>query len=156
MSEEAEEARENVASVPSFGRLSAIISVFGINKAIWRAVDEHFATEEHGKLISLQKIVEEWGLKPRPWEVLEMRSGFTSKHSYEEIGEQIGGVGRARVQQILQKSLRRLEECLYLVTPLLTLLDAQTSELWPSSDISPSINSAVFVLPPIAPPPADT
>lgn len=143
MSEKLEEATGNTALMPSLGRLSAIIFVFGINKAIWRDVDEYFAAEGQGKLISLSRIVGDWGLKQRWWEVLELRSGFANKHTYDEISGSIGGIGRERVRQILVKSLRRLEDRLYRDIPLLTLLEAQTYELW-SSDVS-SINSAVFV-----------
>lgn len=127
-----------------FSRLSAIISVFGINSAIWQAVDDYLVAENPEQPINLGVLISEWGVKERQWEVLEMRSGFVKYHTYDEIGES-WGVGRARAQQVGQKALVRLEKGLYQMLPLFVDLEAIVDDLWPVRERNKSVNSAVFV-----------
>jgi DNA-directed RNA polymerase delta subunit len=139
----AETKEQNIAQ-SEFPNLAAIIYVFGINKSLWGIIGKMLTDEGTGILLSLAEIVNDWELKPRHWEFLELRSGFTKKHSYDEIAQSVGGIGRARVQQVLKKTLKRLEEGLYRVVPFLTLLEVHFSSLWPSADTCTSINSAIY------------
>jgi hypothetical protein len=73
-------------------------------------------------LMSLDRTLQRFVINDRYWNVLAMRYGFESRLTYKEIGDRIGGVTRARSQQIVA-------ECIYAVhrgfdqflTPLLQI-----------------------------------
>lgn len=133
-------------SAEGLRRLEAIIYVFGINKEIWRHVDEFFVLREpHGSQgSSLSSIISGFGLKDRDWDVLEKRNGFDKRQSLDEVALALD-VTRERVRQIEYNALTKADKRLGgAVSPLLHL-DKQIHNDWFVLEKATAINEAIFL-----------
>ncbi len=129
-----------------FRRLEAIIYLFGINKEIWRHVDEFFVLQgpHQAQNLSLPSITSRLDLNDRVWEILEKRHGFSKRHSLDEVATDLG-VTRERVRQIEYRALAKVEKRIVGVIRPLLQLDEQIFSEWSSLEKANTINEAIFL-----------
>lgn len=130
----------------AFRRLEAIIYLFGINKEIWRHVDEFFILQgpHQAQNLSLSSITSRLDLNDRVWEVLEKRHGFSKRHSLDEVATDLD-VTRERVRQIEYRALAKVEKRIVGVIRPLLQLDEQIFSEWSSLEKANTINEAIFL-----------
>lgn len=135
---------DNFCSATSdFWRLRALIYVFGINKQLWPFLDEERHSLSQHNPLKLRTLLVALGVAERKWHVLEERFGFDKRRSYDEIALNMGGLTRARAQQLVNIATHRIEIKMQDVLPFFYLLESQARSLWPFVE-EEDINAIVY------------
>ena len=136
--------------IVDLSRLSALIYVFGINKDIWKALNDELDLEsrETNNPKHLDSIVENFRIKEGVWNILDERHGFQTRKTFGTIGGGLGVTG-ARIQQLEKQMLKKIRRSLSSAIILLSLLDAEVKDVWPTLQEAKSANEVVLALHPL-------
>lgn len=141
------EETDSLKPVADLSRLSALIYVFGINKDIWRMAEQYFdfQPEKQSPIIQVGAILDRLSLRQNGWEVLAHRFGFEQRPTLEAVAEHLG-VTRARVQQIEQRTFKKLHSGMSNVVETLQPLEDEVILSWRKVKQSGSAGEAIAVL----------
>jgi len=130
--------------------LSALIYVFGINKHIWQAFNDEMDLEscETNNPKQLDSILEKFRIKEGAWNILDERHGFQMRKTFGIIGAGLGVTG-ARIQQLEKQMLEKIRRSLSSAIILLSQLDAEVKDVWPTLQEAKSANEVVLALHPL-------